>query len=153
MKKLIVLVLVAVLSLGVVGPAMAAESSGPDLSSMSLDELVALKNDILQEIISRVGDYESFPSGVYVAGKDIKAGNYSIINYNTEDTMSYQIASVGVFPAGTDISDSTATPIMQSKIYAQEEFSVSLEDGMVLVIELREGQLGIRSTASASWAP
>ena len=49
------------------------------LSSMSNDELIALKTQIVQELIDR-GAMKSanVPAGEYIIGKDIPAGEYSI---------------------------------------------------------------------------
>ena len=50
-----------------------------DLSGMSFDDLVELRNEILTEIMSR-SDFKSVtvPAGNYIVGEDIPAGHYSL---------------------------------------------------------------------------
>lgn len=73
MKKLLSFVLALVLMV----PVALAESI--DLSSMSVDELIALKASIVGELMSREEIKEAnIPAGSYTVGKDIPVGAYSI---------------------------------------------------------------------------
>ena len=72
MKKVCVVVFVLLIISGIAY----AEIS---LSSMSTDELIALKTQIVQELLDR-GAMKSatVPAGEYVIGKDLPVGEYSI---------------------------------------------------------------------------
>lgn len=73
MKKMLAVCLV----LALVVPVALAESV--DLSSMSVDELIALKASIVGELMSRGEIKEAkVPSGSYIIGEDIPAGSYTI---------------------------------------------------------------------------
>lgn len=54
-------------------------ADGIDLSSLSWDELIALKADINRELMSR-DEWEEVevPQGVYVVGEDIPAGKWTV---------------------------------------------------------------------------
>lgn len=72
MKKLLALSLILILALP------AALADGVDLSSMSYDELTALRSQLEQEIMSRPEWKEvQVPPGRYVAGVDFPAGRYT----------------------------------------------------------------------------
>lgn len=54
-----------------------------DLSSLTYDELLALRDQLNGEIISRPEWKEvTVPSGIWYVGKDIPVGSYSIKPYN-----------------------------------------------------------------------
>lgn len=73
MKKLLALSLILILALP------AALADGVDLSSMSYDELTALRSQLEQEIMSRPEWKEvQVPPGNYVAGVDFPAGRYTV---------------------------------------------------------------------------
>lgn len=73
MKKLIAVCLI----LAMMVPVAMAESVG--LSSMTVDELIALKASIVGELMSRGEIKEAnIPAGSYTVGKDIPVGAYSI---------------------------------------------------------------------------
>ena len=70
MKKLICIVLILML------PVIALAD---DLSSMSYEELLTLRQQITAEIMSRPEWKEvEVPSGIWIVGKDIPVGTYSI---------------------------------------------------------------------------
>ena len=74
MKKLVTLCLSLLLLMPV-----CASASDVDLASMSFDELVALKEGILEEIVSRPEFKEvTVPTGVYIVGEDIPVGAYTV---------------------------------------------------------------------------
>ena len=71
MKKIICLCLIICL--------FSAISFAEDLSSMTYDDLIEMNRKITAEIIKRPEWKEvTVPAGVYVIGKDIPAGEYSI---------------------------------------------------------------------------
>ena len=71
MKKLVSLLLVVVCIMGT--------AAAEDLSSMTYDQLVALRDQINAEIVSRPEWKEvEVPLGQWVVGKDIPAGTYRI---------------------------------------------------------------------------
>lgn len=73
MKRILALVLSVFL---LTGSAFAAEI---DFASMSLDELITMRNNAEDEICNRVmGDLSLLYPGVYVVGKDVKEGKYLI---------------------------------------------------------------------------
>ena len=70
-----ILVIIAVLAITI--PSFASGSFSIDLKSLSLDELVELRNEINDEIIDRVSSNDNtIYSGVYVVGEDIKSSQY-----------------------------------------------------------------------------
>ena len=74
MKKVIALLLVAMLSICSVGYA-----ENIDFSTMTTDALLALREQLNAEINERIGDDANLiGDGVYVAGVDIKPGMYQI---------------------------------------------------------------------------
>lgn len=74
MKKLITILVIALLLIAVQS---AVADTG--LSSMTTEELIALKLNILNELMDR-GELKEIvvPSGVYVVGEHIPAGEYSV---------------------------------------------------------------------------
>lgn len=87
MKKRLALVLVLLLVLPAVS--VLAEST-IDLSSMSLEALVALSNQVAAEMDSRNGPGATrfvLPISKYVCGEHIRAGRYTISNIGEEDVI------------------------------------------------------------------
>ena len=74
MKKIVSLLLVFLMLAG-----SAAYAEGTDFSTMTTDELLALREELNTEINARIGDDNALiGDGVYVAGVDIKPGMYQI---------------------------------------------------------------------------
>lgn len=72
MKKMIALVCVLVMM-----PCMAMAEI--DLSGLSVDELIALRTQIMSELFSRGEIKEAkVPAGEYIVGEDIPAGAYTV---------------------------------------------------------------------------
>ncbi len=101
MKLVRVLALVLVLVLFVVPSAFAAV----DLSGMSYEELVALRDSINAELLSRgIEKKVNVPAGEYIIGKDIPAGEYKItteailINVVTLDKQGNYVGMHSVSP-------------------------------------------------------
>lgn len=75
MKKFL-LVLIVLLLISVALPAVSL-ADGFDFSSMSLEELLGLRNAVDEEIRARVSTPSAaLYNGVYIVGKDIKPGRY-----------------------------------------------------------------------------
>jgi hypothetical protein len=72
MKKLLVMLIVALLCASV--PALAV-----DLTSLTDDELIRLRADLADELLSRgLMASANVPTGEYIIGEDIPAGTYSV---------------------------------------------------------------------------
>lgn len=73
MKRILALVLVLISLVGF------ASAETIDISGMSSDELIALRDAINAEIVSRGIEKEvNVPAGTYTVGEDIPAGTYTI---------------------------------------------------------------------------
>lgn len=78
MKKLLILLL----AFGMLFPAALAD--GIDLSAMSFDELMELRQSLMLEIMSRPEWEETtLEAGTYYIGQDIPAGYYKAVAVNT----------------------------------------------------------------------
>lgn len=146
MKKIVCLLLVVLMA---VCSVVYAEG-GFDLSSMSLDELVALHKAVDAEIDSRIGcEPDTIPAGVYVGGESIKAGKYVV----SADDDHFGI-TVGVF-ASKDIYDKALAEQDESLISFQNYLSsgdsafVQIDDGMVLLLS----DTALIEEASGVWMP
>lgn len=132
-----------------------------DTSSMSLDELVSLRTQIQNEITNRLFASSSvINSGVYLVGKDIKAGQYEIdyekaqvclkvaLFKNETRYESYRRFS----NASNEIERDMLTKYSLSVQYVYEGGScyVGLEDGMVMTVS---GGSGILNEIKPVWAP
>lgn len=88
MKKIICLLVSAML---LATPVCAGEI---DLSAYSDDDLLALKAQVDSELTNRgVGESAVLQEGVYVVGKDVKAGTYvftGLVEMKYDDDMDYQ---------------------------------------------------------------
>lgn len=83
MKKILAVLTIFVISF--VGVTFAGVEK-MDLSSYSLDELVALRNSITEEISARLGDAGTIDQGLYEVGVDIKIGSFEVKGFdNAED--------------------------------------------------------------------
>lgn len=151
MKKLIALLLVSLLAL-----CPAAMAEGIDLKGMTLDELIALHAAIDAEIDARIGCEPSLiAGGVYTAGETIKTGVYVITCTNAygEDGMTITVY------ANHEQYEKCRSVINQYKddyqLYAgsiavEQAVTVSLADGMVLVID---GGIGLVEAITPTWTP
>lgn len=147
MKKLVICLLLLTLS---VAPVLAEEY---DVSSLTTEELITLLKDVQLELTERIGLVENnrIGQGVYVVGRDIKAGTYDFLCLDTEtydsgdawNTISlYTVAEDGVsqgkllwFISGTAIN---------------EHCVLNLSEGTILSIS---GCSGLLTETRPSWAP
>lgn len=144
MKKVATfLVAFALISMLVTG----LSESNVDLKSYSDDELMSLRDAISDELINRGVEFDvPFYPGMYVAGKDIKAGAYDIA------ISSEYGGTASVYASEDDFSkDNGLTYDYIGE--GQEGYHLSLNDGMVLVIDFIDGgSMRLRSSKSP-WAP
>lgn len=147
MKKFIVCLLLVVLS---VTPALAEEY---DVSSLSTEELLTLLENVRLELSERISLVEDnrIGRGVYIVGKDIKAGTYDFLCLDTElydsgkamnSIRLYTVAEDGI-SQGECLWRVDDTPI-------DGHFVMSLSEGTILDI----GQCsGVLTETQPSWAP
>lgn len=110
MKKLVTLFLI--LALAVPAAAMASAAL-PDLSGLSFDELIQLKEKISLELWNRPEWQEVMvPPGVYAVGPDIPAGHWSI-RPAEECGPEYVIYGVATKDKGHDIDIMAGDYIME----------------------------------------
>lgn len=125
MKKLIIAVLIAVMI-----PVIAL--ADVDLASMSFEELKALQQAINEEIVKRPEWKEVIvPSGKWIVGKDIPAGDYSIKPYgggafltveNPEGGFGRLVVNQGVRNSSNSIG----------KVILEEGYIVTVETGSLI---------------------
>lgn len=126
MKKTITMILVLLL----ISVPVFAESF--DFSSMTTDELIALKDSVLAELKARFGqtDHAHVTEGTYLVGRDIDAGTYIFFR-----NAAYEYSSrVKLYASIEDIDDRDYI----SDYYLSkegDETRVELTDGIYLVID------------------
>jgi hypothetical protein len=151
MKKVLALLLGLLL---LVVPALAEEM---DLAALSLDELVALRDRVDAEISARIPVNKApFSSGIFLVGRDIKAGTYMIdwVSLLPADSSMYEHFDGRLYVSEADYEEGTEA--FNAYYYALFEregsWTVSLSDGMVMTIDMT-GSATIRSENNAFWAP
>lgn len=149
MKKLITLFLAFLLSFCAV-----ASAEDLDLSSMNLDELVELHKLLDAEIDARIGGKPSLiAGGVYTAGKTIKSGMYAITCsdvYNEDGMTIKMFTSQSAYMLYQNDTSSDYYVHLSLTLQKGQTMSVSLSDGMVLVID---GGVGMAEAFMPTWAP
>ena len=149
MKKRAGIMLSAILaSTMVLTPVYATESI--DLDSMSVEDLVALKDAIEEKIDDKKGDesvWETIPRGTYKVGTDIKAGQFEFEAVGG--------ITITVFESEEKYKANKKTD-RYTLGYSEEEQKrnsafLSLSDGQVLTIDFGTGL--IREAPKASWMP
>lgn len=137
MKKIIVLILTAMM---LITPVFA----DVDLSSMTDQELLALKNQVNTEIASR-GSIDMIPSGRYVVGRDIKAGQYTF--YGTVPEGGGMGTTISWFASEEDMNNGES--IDWEYLHLGEQTFINLSDGMGVKFS---DSVPIEQT-KASWMP
>ena len=97
-----------------------------DLSTMTDDEIIALRDSVDAEVIAR-GLKEVIPAGVYVVGKDMVANRYTFTGQE-EESFSY----LAYYNSKDDYDNGDIEA--NTLLGYGEPFFLSLEDGMVLEI-------------------
>lgn len=153
MKKFIALALGIILSFRIVGTSfgmIVMEEEAPEivaafgLSSMSKDDLIALKKAIDGELKNR-GELVSaqFTSGTFTVGRDIKSGVF---------TLTKQDEGIAVIYVYDDQEKyDSYDPTGQNTLRQGESATVNLHDGMILLVDDFNGT--IEEQAAPSWAP
>lgn len=127
-----------------------------DVSAMSLEELLALRNTVNTAISERIDlsfNDSKIGTGVYVVGKDIKPGKYDLIctlariDLSFEGTPRYSMCSIDIF---SDASDDAKSICCFSRIAVGQQFAIELKEGNVLCID--DGNFLIQKSEH-SWAP
>ena len=156
MKKVSFFLLLVLMSF--VSTAFASEIS---LTTLSDDELILLHNKIEAEISAREIDTTSqIFEGVYVVGKDIKAGRYLLtvvetsyslnaVTFETEETYSAYFKTKR-FTSGEENAALEANAFSNSYAKKYDTINLNLHDGMVLLLRSGTAKLTISDT---SWAP
>lgn len=148
MKKTIIASMVLATSL-LATPVMAESNFGVDLESMSLEDLISMKDAVNEQIAAKGGD-NVFGAGIYEVGKDIKAASFKLICYEASGFT----ADVYVYDNNDDMK--TNEPIFRKYMAyeedkaAQESVIVNLKDGQILKTA---GPLLIEDASKAFWAP
>lgn len=140
MKKILSLVL----AIGLVSVPIVAESPSVDLSAMTLDELVKLRDRVNLEIDLRVSGTDStIGRGKYVVGDMIAGGIYEFIPTEVEYMSGNSYCKLHVTNPNTDeeITSAEYIPMGTPVIF-------SLHDGDVLEIS---GGSGILKKADKTW--
>ena len=139
MKKVII---VAVLLAAIIGTTnVSAAVAGIDISGLSNEELVELKEEIDHKLSDNI-ETDTINPGVYIVGKDIKAGTYELSSkaieledmtlvyvYNSKEDYDNDIDNYSLsYQVGTWNPDSSNPDEYHS-------VSVTLEEGNVISIE------------------
>lgn len=111
-----------------------------DLASMTTDELIELRQQIASEIKKRITDSfdgNEIPTGVFVAGKDIKAGNYTLqmsseSSGNVIILDSYETYLAIMKSKNTD--DRTGI-LLERYVRREDKLYFTIEEGQVLLFE------------------
>lgn len=105
-------------------------ASTADLSAMTNDEIIALLDQVNQEIVSRgIQKTASLPAGKYVGGKDLPVGAY-ILTCKTDDNHH---GIVWVSAAADDLNNQYPSILYEHISFSKEEqFRISIEEGGIL---------------------
>lgn len=125
MKKFLAVLIVFVISF--VGVAFAGVED-INLSEMSLDELIALRSAITEEISARLGDAGTIDLGLYEVGKDIKAASFEVTGLKDAEDTSYVI----IFDNREDLDATKALQIHY--LDAEQSAIINLKEGQWLRI-------------------
>ena len=140
-KKMLVLFLALVM---VVTPAFAAEL---DLTSMSVEELYSLRSKISTELNARlIPDSSTLFGGVYVVGKDIKAGKYAFY----PESISSVYVTIDIYVSEEAFENDELLRANRHTASESEAEYLDLQDGMV--VSVFHGY-GLLQPIQPSWAP
>ena len=150
MRKLITLSLIFLLAFS--GSAFA---EGIDMEAMSTDALLALREQLSDEINERLGDDNALiGDGVYVAGVDIKPGMYQITCAAAFDDREFYI---NLFESKENYQkydenrwNNTSYRLFQAALHEGGMATLNLTDGMT--IEIYNG-IGRVEAVKPDWMP
>lgn len=132
------------------------EGTKTDFSTMTLEELIALRDAVTIEIYSRLDfsfEDEQIGAGNYLVGEDIKAGKYEFICTSSEtrtQRSSGEVSYLGTIWILDGTSDDAQTLFEYGDIPIGQKIMFELEDSQMLVIG-RCG--GLIAEYNHSWAP
>lgn len=155
MKKFLAMILMVMLAVSISVTAMSEEAE-IDLASLSLEELIELRDSATQEIYSRIGfsfEDNQIGSGYYVVGEDIKAGQYEFICTISEKDFDYGSESmeyVGTIWIISGTEENAEKLFEYYGIPVGQKIMFELEDGQMLVIGRCSGMI---QEYNHSWAP
>lgn len=126
-----------------------------DLESMSMDELIAIKNAVTDEIYSRLDfsfEDTKIGAGYYLVGEDIKAGKYEFIctSAETGSLSSGKEWSQGIVCVVSSVDEDAEKVVEFGEIQVGEKYKFELEEEQVLVIVRCNGLI---QEYSHSWTP
>jgi len=133
-----------------------SEGASDDLSTMTMEDLIALRDAITTEIYSRLGfsfEDEQIGAGSYLVGEDIKAGKYEFIcTYSETRTQrsSGEVSYLGTVWILNSEDDNAQTLFEYGDIPIGQKIMFELEEGQILTIG-RCG--GLIAEYNHSWAP
>lgn len=118
-------------------------AEGLDLESMTLDQLVDLRNEIQEAIDSRAhGESKQVYSGYYTAGSDIPVGSYQV-TYECESEEEALYVTFISYASMDDYlahhNDGERTYISYEMVTEERPGHVTLDEGMILYINLPGG--------------
>ena len=146
MKKVIAMLLVSLLAFCTV----AAAAEGIDVTSMSLDELVALHKSIDAELSSRIGcEPDEIPAGLYIGGESIKAGRYSIFTDDEHNGITVAaFENKETYDKALAEHNEAVVPFQNYVSHGDSAF-VKVKDGQFLLLS----DTGFIKEAKADWMP
>ena len=151
MKKTIIASMVLVTSL-LATPVMAENNFGVDLESMSLEDLISLKDAVNEQIAAKGGD-NVFGAGVYEVGKDIKAASFKLICYEGTELTD-------VFIYENEDAMTSNEPIFRDYLNYDDKKTSQEETPDSAMLNLKENQVVVIKCGMAtieetkpSWAP
>lgn len=128
MKKVLALVLALTL---LTVPLYAAVATGVDFSSMTDEELTALKQQLDAEMLERgMVKTAVLPMGMYIVGKDIPQGDYELSIGDSDQVGAYYHQ----YANETDMKSDTF--MSSGAIYATITARVNLADGQILQFDV-----------------
>lgn len=126
-------------------PVYAADTAGLDLDSMSVEDLVSLRDTINAKIGEKGGD-NVLPEGKYEVGKDIKAGNFKIMC-----CAGYESAIVYVFTSKEEEDQGNADQHVGVTLADGDSGVINLENGEI--VSVVDASVVIENVSDASWVP
>ena len=140
MKKFLAMILMVMFAVSISITAMSEEVE-IDLTSLSLEELIELRDSAAQEICSRIGfsfEDNQIGSGYYLVGEDIKAGQYEFICTTSESRKQIstgEIEYIGQIWILSSGEEETAEELFSyANIPIGQKIMIKLEDGQMFVI-------------------
>ena len=114
-----------------------------NLNSMSLEELIQLRDAVQDEISVRIGsDPMAIASGKYIVGTDIKAGYYLLV----VDSVAVKYVDLSLVWLDESHDD------VWEQLREGETYYLKLEDGMKLTLE-NVASAHLEAITAPEWAP